>query len=54
MTASPALGRVRPGEWPALAWSFLYFFCVLSAYYVIRPVRDQLTGAVGSTQLPPM
>ena len=50
--ASLASGRIRAGEWPALAWSFLYFFCVLSAYYVIRPVRDQLTGAVGSTQLP--
>lgn len=44
--------RVHRGEWPALAWSFLFFFCVLSAYYVIRPVRDQLSGAVGSTQLP--
>lgn len=44
--------RVHRGEWPAVAWSFLFFFCVLSAYYVIRPVRDQLSGAVGSTQLP--
>ena len=43
--------RVHTGEWTAVAWSFLYFFCVLSAYYVIRPVRDQLSAAVGSTQL---
>ena len=44
--------RVRSGEWRAVAWSFLYFFCVLSAYYVMRPVREQLAAAVGSTQLP--
>jgi AAA family ATP:ADP antiporter len=53
MTASTDPGRrIHAGEWTAVAWSFLYFFCVLSAYYVIRPVRDQLSAAVGSTQLP--
>lgn len=35
-----------------MALSFVYFFCVLAAYYVIRPVREQLAAAVGSTQLP--
>lgn len=45
-------GRVRGGEWPAVGLSFVYFFCVLAAYYVMRPVREQLSGAVGSTQLP--
>ncbi|MGY3265408.1 NTP/NDP exchange transporter [Lysobacter sp. HA35] len=50
---SPAdQGRVRRGEWPALLLSLAYFFCVLTAYYVIRPVREQLSAAVGSTQLP--
>ena len=44
--------RVHAGEWPALAVSFTYFFCVLAAYYMIRPVREQLSAAVGSTQLP--
>jgi AAA family ATP:ADP antiporter len=44
--------RVQGGEWRAVALSFAYFFCVLAAYYVIRPVRDQLSAAVGSTQLP--
>ena len=43
---------MQRGEWPALAVSLAYFFCVLTAYYVIRPVREQLAGAVGSTQLP--
>lgn len=45
-------GRVRAGEWRALACSCLYFFCVLAAYYVARPVRDQLSAAVGSIHLP--
>lgn len=45
-------GRVQRGEWPALFVSFAYFFCVLTAYYVVRPVREQLAAAVGSTQLP--
>ena len=48
----PAGARVHAGEWPALAVSFTYFFCVLAAYYMIRPVREQLSAAVGSTQLP--
>jgi AAA family ATP:ADP antiporter len=28
------------------------FFFILTAYYIVRPVRDQLSGAVGSSQLP--
>ena len=43
---------VHSGEWRAVVLSFVYFFCVLAAYYVIRPVREQLSAAVGSTQLP--
>ena len=45
-------GADRSAEWVALLYSGFYFFCVLCAYYVIRPVRDQLSAAVGSTQLP--
>src|SRR5687768_14536030 len=44
--------RIHGGEWPAVLLSFVYFFCVLAAYYMIRPVREQLSAAVGSTQLP--
>ncbi len=44
--------RIHTGEWRAVALSFVYFFCVLTAYYVMRPVREQLSAAVGSTQLP--
>lgn len=30
------------GESPPLLWSFLYFFCLLSGYYVLRPVREAM------------
>jgi ATP:ADP antiporter, AAA family len=36
---------------PAL-WSFAYFFCVLSSYYVLRPVRDTIGAGRGLEQLP--
>ncbi|TBR40333.1 MULTISPECIES: NTP/NDP exchange transporter [Dyella] len=32
--------------------SALAFFFVMTAYYIVRPVRDQLSGAVGSQSLP--
>lgn len=44
--------RIQTGEWRAVVLSFVYFFCVLTAYYVMRPVREQLSAAVGSAQLP--
>lgn len=43
---------IQRHEWFAVAVAFVYFFCVLAAYYVLRPVRDQLSAAVGSTGLP--
>jgi len=30
---------------PALWWSFLYFFCLLSGYYVLRPVREAMAAS---------
>lgn len=32
--------------------SVVAFFLILTSYYVLRPVRDQLVGAVGSSSLP--
>ncbi len=49
MPNRPAIQR---HEWFAVTVASAYFFCVLAAYYVIRPVRDQLSAAVGSTALP--
>ncbi len=41
------IGRFRStlGESPALLWSFLYFFCLLSGYYVLRPVREAMAAS---------
>jgi len=36
------LARIEPGEGRALAWSCAYFFLLLSSYYVIRPLRDEM------------
>jgi AAA family ATP:ADP antiporter len=36
----------------ALAWSWLYIFSVLSAYYIIRPIRDDMGVASGVETLP--
>lgn len=47
----PRLG-VRPQEATAVRWSWLFFFCVLSAYYVIRPIRDDMGVAGGVDNLP--
>ena len=49
MPSRPAIQR---HEWFAVSVAATYFFLVLAAYYVIRPVRDQLSAAVGSTALP--
>ena len=43
---------VKPAEATALAWSWLYFFSLLSAYYVIRPIRDEIGAAGGIENLP--
>ncbi len=36
-------------ESPPLLWAFLYFFCLLSGYYVLRPVREAM-GASADVQ----
>lgn len=43
---------VHDEEVAALVWSCVYFFCVLSAYYIIRPVRDEMGIAGGVDNLP--
>ena len=51
----PPLIRPIPAErheWPALAGSFAYFFCLLAGYYILRPVRDTMGVAIGSRDLP--
>ena len=51
-------GRLRglmpatPSERRAALWSFAYFFALLAAYYVLRPLRDQSAIAGGIKALP--
>src|SRR4029453_14773066 len=42
---------VGPGEMLALSWSWLYIFCVLSSYYILRPIRDGMGVAGGVENL---
>jgi len=42
---------VQPVEMRALGWSWLYIFCVLSSYYILRPIRDEMGVAGGVENL---
>lgn len=41
----------REGEGTVLLWSTAYYFLVLCAYYVIRPIRDDIGAASGAEKL---
>ena len=45
--ATTRFGRFRSAmsESPPLLWSFVYFFCLLSGYYVLRPVREAMAAS---------
>ncbi|ODB92626.1 MFS transporter [Candidatus Thiodiazotropha endoloripes] len=45
------LASVHSGEGRAVFWSFLYFFSLLSSYYVLRPIRDEMGIVAGVDQL---
>src|SRR5262245_29777818 len=45
-----ALGA-EPHELPALGWAFAYFFLLLSSYYILRPLRDEMAVQAGASQL---
>jgi ATP:ADP antiporter, AAA family len=42
---------VRPSEATALVWAWLYIFSLLSSYYILRPIRDQMGVAGGVNNL---
>jgi ATP:ADP antiporter, AAA family len=42
---------VRPEEVRVLFWCWLYIFAVLSSYYIMRPIRDQMGVAGGVNNL---
>ncbi len=37
--------RAALRELPALGWAFAYFFCLLTGYYVLRPVREAMSAS---------
>ena len=43
---------IRPAEAEALLWAWLYIFCILCSYSVMRPIRDQagIAGGVNNLQ----
>jgi AAA family ATP:ADP antiporter len=43
---------VRDDEVRAMFVSFAYFFCVLSSWFVLRPIRDAVAAASGASRLP--
>ncbi|MFC4353401.1 NTP/NDP exchange transporter [Fodinicurvata halophila] len=43
--------NLQDREFPALALAFVYFFCLLGGYYILRPVRDQMGIAGGVDNL---
>lgn len=48
-----SLFDIRPGEWLRVGLMFLYFFLVITSYYVIKPVRNSLfVDRLGADNLP--
>lgn len=41
--------RIAPAELGAALWAFAYFFALLSSYYILRPVRDEM-GILGGVE----
>ena len=39
------LTKVRKEETGALVWALVYGFCIFLAYYILRPVRDEISSA---------
>jgi len=45
------LSHAQDSELPAALWSFLFFFALLAAYYVLRPLRDEMGIQLGPNAL---
>ncbi len=43
---------IKQEEVRVLIWSSAYFFCILSAYYIIRPLREEMGVAGGVWNIP--
>lgn len=52
LTSLRLLVDVRGPEFSSLLLSFIYFFFVMSAWFVLRPIRDEIAVAAGVRKLP--
>ncbi len=43
---------IERNELVAVAWSFVYFFCIMSAYFMLRSVRDSMAIESGVQSIP--
>jgi AAA family ATP:ADP antiporter len=43
---------IEAGEFTAVAWSFVFFFCIMSAYYMLRSVREAMAIVSGVDNIP--
>ncbi|MFC3193280.1 NTP/NDP exchange transporter [Marinicella sediminis] len=39
--------QVKTNEWPVLIWSFLYFVFLLTGYFILRPIREEMGVTAG-------
>jgi AAA family ATP:ADP antiporter len=39
--------QVKSNEWRVLIWSFLYFFFLLTGYFILRPIREEMGVTAG-------
>ncbi len=39
--------QVKSHEWPSLIWSFLYFYFLLTGYFILRPIREEMGVTAG-------
>jgi AAA family ATP:ADP antiporter len=42
---------INQSEYGAVVWSFVYFFSLLSSYYILRPIRDEMGGFATASML---
>ena len=45
------VGGIERREVPAVATSFLLFFCIMAGYFAVRPVRDTVGTLIGADRL---
>ncbi|HFC29455.1 MAG TPA: MFS transporter, partial [Oceanospirillales bacterium] len=39
--------QIQTGEWIPLIWSFLYFYFLLTGYFILRPIREEMGVTAG-------